>query len=283
MTTSLVNGTVTATGGRVRWLTLGAIVGPLLFTLSWLVLGQLSPPYYAPSLTIASHSGAVLPISWLGVGSIGPFMNMALVICGLLLLGGIVGSFHSIPEISAFARWSCTILLALSPLGLIVCGIIPMDSGFPYRSWPTDEISQALSWPLPGPVHHYQLSATYYVSRPLLLPFANPLHSEGFLLTVASPVLSFLVAALTLRRVPRWRPFASGLFFGSPLTLALLVLFFATFNLNRVAIGVSELSLLGLGGVTNRVLILEVHAWFVALAWLALVRSGDQQAGAPGR
>jgi hypothetical protein len=81
-------------------------------------------------------------------------------------------------------------------------------------------------------------------------------------------VLSFLVTGLLLRRVPRWRRFGNWLLLGSPLTLALLVLFLATFN--RTTSGAGH----GVGGFVQRVLIIEVHSWFVAFGWLAFSRSG---------
>lgn len=267
----------------VHRLTLGAVLGPLLFTLSWLVLGQLSPPYYALLLSVGSHSGAVLPISWLGLGSTGPFMNAAFVLCGVLLLCGIVASFQSIRQMSAFARWSSATFLALSPLGLIVCGIIPLDSMFPYRASVMAQayIAWGTSLPSPSPAN-YHLPDTYFISRSLLQPFPSPVHSLGFFLTVVTPVFSFLIAGFFLQRIPRWRRFGRSLLFGSLLTAALGILFFATFSLDRIAVGVSKSSLLGLGGLTNRLLILEVQAWFVALGWLAFRRSKDQQDGSSG-
>jgi hypothetical protein len=93
------------------------------------------------------------------------------------------------------------------------------------------------------------------------------LHSVGFLLALASPLLSFLVAGLLLRRIPRWRGFGSRLLFGSPLTLVLVILFFATFHPAASGAG------LGVGGLTQRVLIVEVHAWFMALGWLIFASS----------
>jgi hypothetical protein len=94
------------------------------------------------------------------------------------------------------------------------------------------------------------------------------LHSVGFFLAAATPVLSFVVVGLLLRRVPHWRRFGNWLLLGSPLTLALLVLFFATFNPTTSGAG------RGVGGLVQPVLIIEVHAWFVALGWLAFSRSG---------
>src|SRR5262249_41788561 len=92
-------------------------------------------------------------------------------------------------------------------------------------------------------------------------------HFVGVLLAVATPVLSFLISGLVLRRVSRWRRFGSWLLLGTPLTLALLVLFFATFD--PTAAGAN----LGMSGLTQRILVVEIHAWYVALGSLAFWRS----------
>jgi uncharacterized membrane protein len=113
-------------------------------------------------------------------------MNTAFVVSGLLLLVGVTGAVQSIRQVGAVARRTCSALLALSPLGVILDGIFTLES--------------------------------------------MPLHSVGFFLAAATPVLSFLVAGLLLRRVPRWRRFGNWLLLGSPLTLALLVLVFTTFQ-----------------------------------------------------
>lgn len=57
----------------------------------------------------------------------------------------------------------------------------------------------------------------------------------------------------------KWRRFGNWLILGSPLTLVLLVLSLATFNIDAAAAG------LGVAGLTERLLIVEVLAWFVAL------------------
>jgi len=92
-------------------------------------------------------------------------------------------------------------------------------------------------------------------------------HMLGFLLGIGSLVISFFVAGLLLRRISNWQRFGSGLLLGSPLTLVLMVLSLATFNQNAVAAG------LGVAGLTERILCLEVGAWFVAFGWLAFRRA----------
>jgi len=150
-------------------------------------------------------------------------MNTAFVLNGLLLLVGVTAIFQGIREMGTVARRSCVILLALSPLGSIVCGIFTLESFF--------------------------------------------LHFLGFLLAAATPVLSFLVTGIMLRRIPQWRRFCSWLLLGSALTLALLVLFFATFDATTSGAG------LGVGGLTQRLLVVELQAWYVALGFLAFRHS----------
>src|SRR6266571_3078933 len=121
-----------ASPGATRWLALGAVVGPILFTLAWIILGELSPGYTAWGIRIAPYSPISQPISGLGLGPTAPFMNAAFVLTGLLTLVGVVGIFQGIREMGALARWSCTVLLALSPLGMVVDGIFTLESFLPH-------------------------------------------------------------------------------------------------------------------------------------------------------
>jgi hypothetical membrane protein len=91
-------------------------------------------------------------------------------------------------------------------------------------------------------------------------------HLLGFLLATGTPVLSFLAAGAFLRGIPHWRRFGTWLLLGSPLTLLLVVLFFLTFDQATTAAGQ------GVAGLTQRILVLEVLAWFAAMGWLALRR-----------
>jgi hypothetical protein len=86
-------------------------------------------------------------------------------------------------------------------------------------------------------------------------------------LGAATPILSFLFTGFLLRRIPRWRRFGSWLLLGSPLTLALLVLYFMTFS--PTAAGART----GVAGLTERILVIEVYAWFVAMGWKSFQQS----------
>ncbi|MDQ3733409.1 MAG: DUF998 domain-containing protein [Actinomycetota bacterium] len=203
-----------------RWLALGAVVGPILFTVAWVVLGFISPGYTLFGTLIAPYSPISQPISGLGLGPTAPYMNAAFVIVGVLLLLGVLGIFHTMSDPGrAGTGRACTALLALSPVGLVVAGIFDLE--------------------------------------------AIVLHLVGFLLGVATPVVSFLAAGLFLRGIPSWRRFGNWLILASPLTMVLVVVFFLTFD--PVAAGEG----IGAAGLTQRLVGLEVHAWFVAMGWRA--------------
>jgi hypothetical protein len=207
---------------QIRLLALGAIAGPALFTLAWLVLGFISPGYTMWGVHVAPYSAISQPLSGLGLGPTGPFMNAAFISSGLLMVAGAVGVFRAIPELSPVARWSCTALLAVPGLGAVIDGVFTLET--------------------------------------ILL------HAIGFGLALTT-VVGFPVIGLFIRRVPRWRSFGTWLLLGGPLTLALAVLYFMTFT------PTVEGSMHGIAGLTERVLVLELDAWYVAIGWLAVRRS----------
>jgi hypothetical protein len=211
------------TSATSRWLALGAVGGPLVFTLAWLVLGFVSPGYTVFGTLIAPYSPISQPISGLGMGLTAPVMNTAFVLSGLLLLVGVFGVFRTLGAGGRPAvRWACAALLALSPVGLVVAGSFNLESPVP--------------------------------------------HLVGALLALASPVLSFLAAGLVFRGIQRWRRFGSLLLLSSPLTLLLLVFFFGSFDQATTAANQ------GVAGLTQRLLAVEIHGWFVAMGWLAFSR-----------
>lgn len=111
-----------------RWLALGAMAGPLLFNLAWLILGFVSPGFTIWGTTIAPYSPISAGISGLGLGSTAVLMNGAFIASGLLVMIGAFGIFQTIPELSARARRGCTVLLGLAGLGMIIDGIFTLES-----------------------------------------------------------------------------------------------------------------------------------------------------------
>jgi len=92
-------------------------------------------------------------------------------------------------------------------------------------------------------------------------------HFLGFGLALTT-VVGFPVVGYLLRRVPAWRGFGSWLIVAGPVTLALTVLYFATFT--PTIEGVQH----GVAGLTERILVLELQAWYVAIGWLAFRGGG---------
>jgi hypothetical protein len=204
-------------GMRDLPLELGAVLGPALITVAWLVLGFLSPGYTMWGVHVAPYSPVSQPISGLGLGPTGPFMNAAFIASGLLLTMGAFGIFQQLPDLSRRSRWIATALWALPGAGSVIDGIFTFEHFLP--------------------------------------------HLTGFLLLLAT-VAGFPFTGLVLRRLPEWRSFGTWLIVAGPLTLALAVLYFATFTptIQGIQTGVS--------GLTERIAVSEIGAWYVALGWL---------------
>ena len=199
-----------------RWLTLGAVIGPILFTLTWIILGFISPGYPLWDLWIAPYSAISQPISGLGLGITAPYMNAAFILTGILTIAGAVGIYRNISEEGATKRWRYLLLLTLPGLGTIMDGVFNLESMM--------------------------------------------LHNLGFLL-VLSVIVSFPIIGSQLRNIPGWQQFGRWLILGGPLTLILAVLYFATFNPEASGAGI------GIGGLTQRLLIVQIHVWYVVLGW----------------
>lgn len=207
-----------------RWLALGAVAGPVFFTLAWLILGAISPGYTVAGTWISPYSPITQPISGRGLGETARYMNTTFVMTGLLLLAGVIGIARTmLLGGRRVTRLASTTLLALAPVGFIVIGFFTLDQ--------------------PG------------------------MHFLGALLILASPVVSFLITGLHLRRLPGWHRFGNDLLVASPLTLVLFVVYSLSFSQSAVAAGH------GYAGLTQRVLFLELLAWFVAMGWLAYRRT----------
>jgi hypothetical protein len=201
-------------------LALGAVAGPALFTAAWLTLGAISPGYTVAGTWISPYSPITQPISGLGLGDTGPYMNSVFIISGLLLLAGVIGVVLSLPPGGRpVGRIASLILLALSPVGLIIIGFFTLD--------------------------------------------APVMHTVGAMLILATPVISFLVTGLQVRRLSGWHGLGNGLVVGAPLTLVLFVTYTLSFNQAAIAAGH------GVAGLTQRVLFVELLAWFVAMGWRA--------------
>jgi hypothetical protein len=210
---------MTVRGGSIP-VELGAVAGPVLLTIAWATLGPVSPGYTVWGTHVGSYSPISQPISGLGLGPTGPFMNAAFIVSGLLIVIGVYGVFERMPEFPL--RFVCAPLLALPGLGSIVDGLFTFQSFF--------------------------------------------MHFAGFALAL-STIATFPICGLLLRRLPEWRRFGTGLIAAGPLTLVLTVLYFATFTPTIQGIQT------GVAGLTERALVLEIQAWYVALGWIAYRRS----------
>jgi hypothetical protein len=214
-----------------RLLALGAVAGPILFTTAWIALGSVSPGYSVAGTWISPYSAITQPISGLGLGVTAPYMNSAFMISGLLLLAGVIGVVLALPPgVRPVLRIASAILLALSPIGLIIIGLFTLET--------------------------------------------PAMHLLGALLILGTPVISFWITGLHLRGLPGWHTFGNGLLVAAPVTLVLFAVYTLSFNQSAVAAGH------GVAGLTQRLLFVEILAWFVAMGWRAYRRSSSSTTAA---
>jgi len=117
-------------GYRGRLLALGAVAGPALLTLAWIILGLLVPPTETIYGIQGGISGTLTsPISGIGVGPYAALFNTAFILSGLLTIAGLIGVFRLLPaNAETRGRWLVATLLALSPLGFVVAGIFTLEN-----------------------------------------------------------------------------------------------------------------------------------------------------------
>ena len=105
-----------------------------------------------------------------------------------------------------------------------------------------------------------------------IFPETNPLHWQlGAPLVYGGATLGFLLAGLLLRRSPAWRGWGTVTLQASLATLVLVALTFYTFSFYEVTSGPSPVG--HYGGRMERVLFLEILAWYAAVGW-RLFRAG---------
>jgi hypothetical membrane protein len=118
-----------------------------------------------------------------------------------------------------------------------------------------------------------------------VFPETNPLHWQlGAPLVYGGATLGFLLAGLLLRRSPAWRRWGTVTLLASLATLVLVALTFYTFSFYEFTSGPSPVG--QYGGLMERVLFIEILAWYAAVGWRLFQASGHggpKGAGREGR
>ena len=111
----------------------GAIAGPVLLTVAWVVLGLLVPPRVTEYGVQGGVQGTITsPISGIGVGPHAGWFNAAFIISGLLTIVGVLAAFRSLRGTAAPRRLRRQALaLCLSPLGFVVAGLFTLADSVP--------------------------------------------------------------------------------------------------------------------------------------------------------
>lgn len=191
--------------GGARWLAFGAIAGPVLFTVAWIILGFVSTGYTLWGVHIAHYSPIQQQISALGVGNTGPFMNATFIITGSLLIVGTIGIFrvfkHDVP---AHASGWCLALWLLPGIGSITDGFFTFEHFFGHFLGFCLSLTSIIAFPCMG----------------LLLRHATNVRPIAYSLLSAGP----LTAVLTVLFFATFTPTAAGQLTGiAGLTERLLV------------------------------------------------------------
>ncbi|QIG39750.1 DUF998 domain-containing protein [Microbacterium sp. 4R-513] len=104
-----------------------APAGAVLFTAAWLILGAASPGYELFGHVIAPYSWISQPVSGLGLGVTGPWMNAAFIVGGLLVMAGTLASARQWLSRGGLST-TAFVLIALTGVGMIVCGVFTLES-----------------------------------------------------------------------------------------------------------------------------------------------------------
>jgi hypothetical membrane protein len=118
-----------------------------------------------------------------------------------------------------------------------------------------------------------------------IFPETNPLHWQlGAPLVYSGAIVGFLLAGLLLRRSPAWRGWATVTLLASLATLVLIGLTFYTFSFYEFTAGPAPVG--QYGGLMERVLFIQILAWYAAVGWRlfrATGHGGPEDAGTGGR
>ena len=101
-------------------------IGAGLFTVAWFALGLISPGYRLFDLVIEPYSAISQPVSGLGLGVTGPWMNAAFVLGGILILVGMLAVAASWPRTRLGI--ASLVLTSLVGLGMIIDGVFTLEA-----------------------------------------------------------------------------------------------------------------------------------------------------------
>ena len=129
-----------------RMMSLGAVVGPIAYTLAWFILGLLSKGFSMYGVTISPYSPVSAQISGLGLGTTAPYMNTAFVLMGSLILLGLIGIFWKFDEAEGKTPWLTMLLLAITPsahCSMVSSRYVPGSSTMRFR-WRRSQLRSSL-------------------------------------------------------------------------------------------------------------------------------------------
>ena len=169
---------------RLKWLAFCAIIGPIILTLAWIILGLIVPPFQNEYGINGGIIGTITsPISGIGVGPYGFLFNLSFILCGLFTIIGFLGVFLILDNKYLKNHWITFSLLILSPIGLIFAGVFNLAISVPLHM---------VGFLLAGgtPVISFIVAGFYFRKYTILKYFGNSLFI-GSILTLILLIICF--------------------------------------------------------------------------------------------
>lgn len=126
------------------------VLGPVLFTVAWIVLGFVSTGYKMWDITVSSYSPIMQQISGLGLGNTALFMNAAFILTGLFIILGSIGFARSLTGKIKQKRVRFAVLLSLVGIGSIIDGIFTFIYFMPHMVGFLLALSPIITFPYMG-------------------------------------------------------------------------------------------------------------------------------------
>lgn len=126
------------------------ILGPVIFTAAWIVLGFVSTGYTMWDITVKEYSPISQQISGLGLGNTAPYMNSAFILSGLFIILGSIGFAKALTGKSKQIAGRSAVLLSLVGFGAAIDGIFTFIHFLPHMMGFLLALSPIVTFPYLG-------------------------------------------------------------------------------------------------------------------------------------
>lgn len=108
------------------------LVGFVLFTAAWVVLGLISTGFTLFGQRVEPYNWVAQPVSGLGLGNTATAMNSAFVLTGTINAIGVLGICACVPGLTGAERILAGAILMVSPIGTALAGVFTLERFLPH-------------------------------------------------------------------------------------------------------------------------------------------------------